>query len=460
MGNSCEGLIAFVLQMSQERDHIFISYATEQSELCDWLARKLASEGYAVWYDRLKLLGGEDWPSDIDKAIKERTFRMLALLSRESVAKPNPIGEWLTGRAVGRELGIDDFLLSLNTDGLTSLEIPWNFQTINYISFHPSWANGLEQLLKKLEDVKAPRLLSEGRQLAIRSTSVNAVVSQEPELLMSNCFQIKQLPRFVSKYRTNRRISRNERWKIQQEWACWHVGSFQFLAFHEPPKDVTERHDLQSVGEFDVVNVESMDGTATRSVVVNLIHRSLEQLMKSKGLERSGKSGDWYLPDGLLQGNRVWFKGVDGKRSWFSGVGERKFPTRDGGEVYRYHIAPSFSHDRVGVLPNHLTLRIRIYLTGPDGRPLAPRKSLSRRKHLCKWWFNREWSARILGMMQLLADENHMLRCGTNSEQQLVIDSMPMTLTSDKGLYDALVGAPNDFLLASDMESDADFYDN
>ena len=63
-------------------------------------------------------------------------------------------------------------------------------------------------------------------------------------------------------------------------------------------------------------------------------------------------------------------------------------------------------------------------------------------------------------MMQLLADENHMLRCGTNSEQQLVIDSMPMTLTSDKGLYDALVGAPNDFLLASDMESDADFYDN
>ena len=42
--------------MSNDRDHIFISYATEQSALCDWLARKLASEGYAVWYDRLKLL--------------------------------------------------------------------------------------------------------------------------------------------------------------------------------------------------------------------------------------------------------------------------------------------------------------------------------------------------------------------------------------------------------------------
>ena len=30
--------------MKQERDHIFISYATEQSALCDWLARRLAAE--------------------------------------------------------------------------------------------------------------------------------------------------------------------------------------------------------------------------------------------------------------------------------------------------------------------------------------------------------------------------------------------------------------------------------
>ena len=440
--------------MRQVRDHIFISYATEQSALCDWLARKLASEGYAVWYDRLKLLGGEDWPSDIDKAIKERTFRMLALLSRDSIGKPNPTGEWITGRAVGRELGIDDFLISLNTDGLSPLEIPWNLQTINFIPFQPSWAEGLEQLLKKLESVDAPRTLTEGRRLAIRSTSVNTVVSQEPETLMSNCFHIEQLPRSVRKFRADRRLRRNERRKVREVWACWDIRGSQFLAFHEPPDDVAGRYGLQVIREYEVTDVDSIEGIATRNLVVSLLHRSLEQLMKAKGMSSDQNGGEWYLPNELLPRNRVTFKGIDGKSGWFSGVGERRFPTRDGGEAYRYHISPMFKTNRTGHLPSYLTLRIRIYLTDVDGSPLAPRKGLSRRKHLSKWWFNRQWSQRILGMMQFLSDESQMLRCGPNGEQQLIIDSMPMTLTSDKGLDDALVGVPNDFLLASDMESD------
>lgn len=52
------------------RDHLFISYATEDSALADWFARRLASLGYAVWYDRFKLLGGEPWPQDIEAAIE------------------------------------------------------------------------------------------------------------------------------------------------------------------------------------------------------------------------------------------------------------------------------------------------------------------------------------------------------------------------------------------------------
>ena len=444
--------------MAIRRDHIFISYATEQSALCDWLARKLAAEGYALWYDRLKLLGGEDWPSDIDKAIKERSYRMLALLSRDSVVKPNPKGEWLTGRAVGRDLGIDDFLISLNTDGLSPLEIPWNLQTINYIPFQPSWAVGLEQLLKKLASVDTPRILPEGRQLAIQSTSVNAVVSQEPELLMSNCFRIEQPPRFVRKYQSNRRMHMGKRGDIRQAWACWVTTPLQVLAFHEPPDDVAKKYSLRFVKEFPAIDVDSIEGIVTRNLVVSLIHRSLEQLMKSKGMACYEKSGEWYLPQGLLQRGRVGFKGLDGKSSRFSGVGERKFPTRNGGEVYRYHISPSFTLDRTDTLPSTLRLRIRVYFTDEQGRPLPRSKILSRRKHLCKWWFNHEWSARILGMMQFLSDETQVLRCGPDGEQQLIIDSMPMTVTSTKGINDALVGAPNEYLMASGQENDEELF--
>src|SRR5690242_12312881 len=53
------------------RTHLFISYAVQDSALAGWLARKLSLAGYAVWFDRMKLLGGEPWPQDIDVAIKE-----------------------------------------------------------------------------------------------------------------------------------------------------------------------------------------------------------------------------------------------------------------------------------------------------------------------------------------------------------------------------------------------------
>ena len=70
-------------------------------------------------------------------------------MSRASMHKPNPQGEWLKARAVGAKLGVEDFLVPLNVEGLRSHEIIWNFQTTNYISFSHSWADGLAAVLKK-----------------------------------------------------------------------------------------------------------------------------------------------------------------------------------------------------------------------------------------------------------------------------------------------------------------------
>ena len=51
-----------------EREHLFISYAWEDGALAEWLTLKLTAEGYRVWCDRFKILGGERWPEDIDDA--------------------------------------------------------------------------------------------------------------------------------------------------------------------------------------------------------------------------------------------------------------------------------------------------------------------------------------------------------------------------------------------------------
>ena len=97
------------------REHLFISYASEDWIFADWLALKLASEGYQVWYDRIKLLGGESYPRDITNAIKNQTFRVLALLSRNSIEKPNPVKERTLALNIAKDRNTD-FLIPINVD--------------------------------------------------------------------------------------------------------------------------------------------------------------------------------------------------------------------------------------------------------------------------------------------------------------------------------------------------------
>lgn len=426
--------------MTPKRDHLFISYATEQSPLSDWLARRLATEGYAVWQDRLKMLGGENWPNDIDKAIDERTFRMIALLSRASMQKPNPQGEWLKGRAIGNKLGIEDFVIPLNTEGLPPHEITWNYQPITYIPFWPSWTEGLDSLLAKLESIGAPKALREGHQLAIQSMVQSTTILDEPEPLISNCFEVLQIPRFVRQYQVTSNHSTHQNQEMRRGWACRIVSPNLILAFHDPPTDLTERHGLQCVDSFAWQESPSIHEISRRDLIVGLLHGCMDRLLAAKGMAFRADRRQWYLRSGLLQNNYVPFAWPNGKRSKFLGVGERKFPTGDGGEVYRYHLSPSFSVLQDHADPFVLFLRNQIYFTDTKGIPLDQQKVKSRRKHLCRFWFNREWSARTLGIAQLLADKGMKIRMGPDGEQQLVINAWPITITAPKRISDERVG--------------------
>src|ERR1700674_1831770 len=137
------------------RDHLFLSYAGEDGALADWLALKLVSEGYRVWSDRIKLLGGESYPKDISAAIRERTFRFVPLLSHYSVAKENPLKERTLAQAVSRERH-EEFIIPINVDGIKPHELDFQSTDLVYIAFHESWSRGLGQLLKKLQQISAP----------------------------------------------------------------------------------------------------------------------------------------------------------------------------------------------------------------------------------------------------------------------------------------------------------------
>ncbi len=82
------------------RDMIFVSHANpEDNEFARWLSLRLANEGYPVWCDLTKLLGGETFWDDIQKAIKERTIKFLFILSRYCDALTRASGPGLQGRS-------------------------------------------------------------------------------------------------------------------------------------------------------------------------------------------------------------------------------------------------------------------------------------------------------------------------------------------------------------------------
>ena len=122
-----------------ERDHLFINYASEDGVLAEWLTLRLAAEGYKVWCDKVKLLGGESYPVDVDLGIKESTFRLISLLSKHSLKKPNPLKERTLAINLGKERKID-FVIPLNVDGLSPTQLDWMTNDLTFIPFHQSWA--------------------------------------------------------------------------------------------------------------------------------------------------------------------------------------------------------------------------------------------------------------------------------------------------------------------------------
>lgn len=146
------------MDLSLNRNMIFISHAWEDFEFTKWLALKLANEGYGVWCDLTKLLGGENWPQEINNALQNRTCKFLFVLSKSSNTRPDPLGELETARKVMKREYIKDFIIPLKIDDISRDEVDYRLQEIQTISFDSSkWANGLADLLEKLDSEKLPR---------------------------------------------------------------------------------------------------------------------------------------------------------------------------------------------------------------------------------------------------------------------------------------------------------------
>jgi hypothetical protein len=412
-------------------DHLFISYAWEDAAFAEWLALKLTALGYAVWCDRFQLLGGESYPRDIDRAIKERTFRVLGLLSHASISKPNPVKERTLALSLGRERQLD-FLIPLNVDGLRPSELDWMESDLTFIPFHQSWHEGLTALLKKLQAIDAPRPMAGSTAISDWfASTTNLVVKAEQ--LWSNLFEIVELPEEIY-------------------WVTAPTGlPAGWPAYDE--NDGVWLLELPDALAFDFIRPESIElerlrpEDPARRALANLLRQYLRRRCHELGLIET-ETGQLFFPPGLLPGDRLPFTHHTGRQASLQVVGSKSFRAGEKTVRNQHHLIVDFAPrlDRFGA-PT-IELRIRIHVTGLGGQALSAKLANRRRKRIAKSWFNHQWWSRQAAVARWFSQGDETISLGIGSAR-IVMRGQPAALPVN-------VGIDEDF---NDGETEPDLYD-
>lgn len=378
------------------RDHLFINYATEDGAFAEWLTLRLTAAGYRVWCDRVKLLGGESYPKDIDHAIKEGTFRFLAVLSHHSVEKGNPLKERTTAATIQQKRG-GEFIIPINLDGLRADELPWQISDLTYIPFHPGWAGGLAQLLKKLASINAPTR-AEGPAVVSDWLRSQEIVREQPETLWTSTLDILEVPAEVIRLSTTHE-SLGPRLR---GWPAFRENDLCYWVLEMPP--TIEPDIAVNRRRFEWAKEQPPSGISLTNVVTVLLRIYLRERCRAKGLLSDDPRGDLYFPTDLLPQNRIAFRLPSGQTTRTAIVGTRTFLISGMREVCHYHIAPRLTAslskpDRASVF-----ISIGVRITDSAGKPLEPGAAFRRSRTLRSAWWNKKWLRFLQGIASWFAD--------------------------------------------------------
>jgi hypothetical protein len=438
------------------RDLVFVSHANpEDNQFCQWLSLHLAREGYPVWLDLKRLLGGENFWGDIEEAIRQRSTKFLYVLSRASNTKPGPLKELAVAQTVAKTLNLNDFVIPLRIDDLPFSEININLHQLNAISFDANWAKGFQQLLLKLEreGVKkdpnfTPSAVSEWWRTQF---GAQAGVLAETEDCPSNWFEIARLPQKVYFYEGSEKRT--------------FTGNMPTPIFYPNVEYSDRRVSFADESHFSrVFNIRRCVEFNTQDVIAGIVdERYLKQSEARKILSyllvdnwvnmmRTREMAVYQLSNhrfcGALRQNqvkddKVFYSALNGRPAWRGMVGYKTMKRLNGPSWVRiWHYAVQA---QVRYFPELLYVVSGHVVFSEDGQ--APWESRERqhnaRRSQCKNWWNDDWRDRLLAMTSWLANGNEKISidCGGDS---LEVSPQPLIFHSPIKYAGIVPATPND----------------
>ena len=327
------------------RKVLFISHANpEDNEFSRWLALQLAREGYAVWCDLTKLLGGEVFWENAEEAIRQGAVKFLYVLSTASNDKPGVRSELAVASAVKRSEKLVDFIVPLLVDSLSPSQFNIEIARINAISFKDGWLAGLSILLSKLDKDGVPKDLQLGPAAVSawwrRSADASRGLRSLPEPLISNWYPLDRTTLYLHQLREGT-LGGEIATEVESDYPA--VRFERYLASFTPARDLKKTGVLRGRTQSlqwtlnPSTNTRRRSGTWSfrdeRATVSRLLRLAWERLLRERDLPTfkfaSGGKG-FYFVKGQIEGDRISFTDADGSKTWREVIGYKTLKNRDG----------------------------------------------------------------------------------------------------------------------------------
>jgi hypothetical protein len=428
------------------RDMLFLSHANPEDNLVtSWLALQLAREGYAVWCDLTKLLGGEVFWDDIQEAIEYRTAKFLYVLSRNSNRKDGALAELTVARDVEKKLQLRDFIIPLHVDDLPHNEMHILLRRLNTVPFRKSWAAGLNQLLQKLRKQKVPTKRNFGPRAVNEwwksHFSAETGIQHRIEGVLSNYFELEGLPEAIYIHALTPGCARDDLPESLTYPAI--VQGDSLVAFAPADNFAAELGDRRIWSSRSVKLEEFLPDQQNRNGVYTLLRLAWEKMAESKGLKAHMMSvgqAFWFAKDQILN-DRVAFSRPDSTRGYRSLVGYSSVGKTPAGEkrvrYWHYAIRPV---PNPGAAPG-FWIKSHV-LFSDEGRNIweGPGRVHSARRSQCSDWWNDSWRDRLLAAMSWLAGDASEIVIPLGRELFVRLSRFPTLFESPVSYIDPVAG--------------------
>jgi hypothetical protein len=384
------------LSIAECRDTLVIDHHLQDHALATWLARRLQLAGYRTWCYGTAPLAGESADESIRILVEQRAVRFLPIISDQSLSDVDFIAR--CGAAAGRE----DLVVPCYVAEGGASSLPSNVRKLTGARFDQGWSAGLADLFEALRGHGVgPTLTAEqGKAVALRSCFPEPVTKDVPETVYANTFAT-QVPEAIMVCPLERELSSEEKTKLRLEWAFVEADSLTLLTFQNPPQAVPLVPSQRLAG-YAWKHYEYRHNKKSVDVVKELVRRSLDVACAAAGLQWCGDRRKFYFDAESKPQRFIPLTHVDGRRTRVGATGEKSYGSGDRAVPFRYQLCPTF---RVGQDEESrwwMTMRLYVRITDTDGQPHQKKAIIRRRKKVTKGWWNQEWFARTLAVMQWL----------------------------------------------------------